>query len=156
MPGLPLSRQPFQLIPGSRTTQIINHTTLLLHHLVTGEDTTVDLRERLMQAPPKTYPGLIHRFILALGRLSYANPPDWLDEQSKQRLVGVAGLCFVVSSSNPLTMGMADLARALLERVIQGPELDLIWETYQDEGEDNNEAMDVDDEEVEAQKIANS
>lgn len=51
----------------------------------------------------------------------------------------------------------ADLARALLERVIQGPELDLIWETYQDEGEENNEAaMDVDDEEVEAQKIANS
>ena len=50
----------------------------------------------------------------------------------------------------------ADLARALLERVIQGPELDSIWETYQDEGEENNEAaMDVDDEEVEAQKIAN-
>lgn len=53
--------------------------------------------------------------------------------------------------------GRVDLARALLERVIQGPELDLIWETYQDEGEENNEAtMDVDDEEVEAQKIADS
>lgn len=51
--------------------------------------------------------------------------------------------------------GHADLARALLEKVIQGPELDLIWETYQDEGEDNDAAMDVDDEEVEAQKIAN-
>jgi hypothetical protein len=61
------------------------------------------------------------------------------------------------TSSQVANTGRADLARALLERVIQGPELDLIWETYQDEGEDNNEAaMDVDDEEVEAQKIANS
>ncbi|KAI9571100.1 hypothetical protein HD554DRAFT_2169491 [Boletus coccyginus] len=124
----------------TRTTHIINHTTLLLHHLVIGEDATLDLRERLLRAPPKTYQGLIHGFILTFGRLSYANPPYWLDEKDRQRL-----------------MGVADLARALLERVIQGPELDLIWETYQDEGEENNEAaMDVDDEEVEAQKIANS
>lgn len=60
-------------------------------------------------------------------------------------------------SSQVANNGRVDLARALLERVIQGPELDLIWETYQDEGEESNEAaMDVDDEEVEAQKIANS
>ncbi|KAN0091245.1 hypothetical protein V8E55_004811 [Tylopilus felleus] len=122
----------------SRTIQIINHATLLLHHLVIGEDATLDLRERLLRAPPKTYQGLMHGFILTFGRLSYANPPYWLDEKNRERLAGVA-----------------DLARALLEKVIQGPELDLIWETYQDEGEDNDAAMDVDDEEVEAQKIAN-
>ncbi|KAG8214028.1 hypothetical protein J3R82DRAFT_10783 [Butyriboletus roseoflavus] len=124
----------------TRTIHIINHTTLLLHHLVIGEDATLDLRERLLRAPAKTYPGLIHFFILTFGRLSYANPPYWLDAKDRRRLVGVA-----------------DVARVLLEKVIQGPELDLIWETYQDEGEENNEAvMDVDDEEAEAQKIANS
>ncbi|KAF8557592.1 hypothetical protein OG21DRAFT_225698 [Imleria badia] len=124
----------------TRTIHIINHTTLLLHHLVIGEEATLDLRECLLRAPSKTSQGLMHYFILTLGRLSYANPPYWLDDKDRQRLVGVA-----------------DLARALLERVIQGPELDLIWEIYQDEGEDNNEdAMDVDDEEVEAQKIANA
>lgn len=130
---------------------------MLLHHLVIGEDATLDLRECLLRAPPKTSQGLIHYFLLALGRLSYANPPYWLDDKDKQRLVGVAGLCSVVHSVNSLTIRCADLARALLERVIQGPELDLIWEIYQDEGDDNNEAaMDVDDEEVEAQKIANA
>lgn len=71
--------------------------------------------------------------------------------------MGVAGLCLAVTSNDLADNGRADVARALLERVIQGPELDLIWETYQDEGEENNEAaMDVDDEEAEAQKIANS
>lgn len=141
----------------SRTIHIINHATLLLHHLVIGEDATLDLRERLLRAPAKTYQGLIHFFILTFGRLSYANPPYWLDARDRQRLVGVAGLYSAVMSSELADDGCADLARALLERVIQGPELDLIWETYQDEGEENDEAaMDVDDEEVEAQKIANS
>lgn len=57
------------------------------------------------------------------------------------------------TGSDPLTI-CADLARALLERVIQGPELDLIWATYQDDGDENETAMDVDDEEAEAQKVA--
>ncbi|KAH0827962.1 hypothetical protein J3R83DRAFT_3600 [Lanmaoa asiatica] len=142
----------------TRTIHIINHTTLLLHHLVIGEDATLDLRERLLRAPAKTYQGLIHFFILTFGRLSYANPPYWLNGKDRRRLVGVAGLCSAIHRLISLTVGVrAELARALLERVIQGPELDLIWETYQDEGDENNEAaMDVDDEEVEAQKIANS
>ncbi|KAF9227256.1 hypothetical protein BS17DRAFT_727311 [Gyrodon lividus] len=124
----------------SRTIRMINHTTLLLHHLVVGEDSTLNLRERLYRAPMKTYNGLIHFFILTFGRLSYANSPDWLDTKDRQRLVQVA-----------------DLARPLLELVIQGPELDSIWETYQDEVEDKGEAaMDVDDEEAEARKLADS
>ncbi|KIJ18623.1 hypothetical protein PAXINDRAFT_110123 [Paxillus involutus ATCC 200175] len=124
----------------SRTIRMINHTTLLLHHLVIGEDTTLNLRERLYRAPTKTYSGLIHFFILTFGRLSYANSPYWLDAKDRQRLVQVA-----------------DIARPLLELVIQGPELDSIWETYQDEAEDNREAaMDVDDEEAEARRLADS
>ncbi|KIK97358.1 hypothetical protein PAXRUDRAFT_824987 [Paxillus rubicundulus Ve08.2h10] len=121
----------------SRTICMINHTTLLLHHLVIGEDSTLNLRERLYRAPMKTYGGLIHFFILTFGRLSYANSPYWLDAKDRQRLVQVA-----------------EIARPLLELVIQGPELDSIWETYQDEAEDNREAaMDVDDEEAEARKL---
>lgn len=70
---------------------IINHTALLLHHLVIGEDATLDLRERLLRAP-KTYQGLVHSFILTFGRLSYANPPYWLEVKDRERLMGVAGL----------------------------------------------------------------
>ncbi|KAF9237525.1 hypothetical protein BU15DRAFT_75899 [Melanogaster broomeanus] len=123
----------------SRTIGMINHTTLLLHHLVISEDSTVNLRERLYRAPMKTYNGLIHLFIVTFGRLSYANSPYWLHAKDNQRLARVA-----------------DLARPLLELVIQGPELDSIWETYQDEAEDNEAAMDVDDEEAEALKLADS
>ena len=80
---------------------------MLLHHLVIGEDATLDLRERLLRvASAKTYQGLIHRFILTFGRLSYANPPYWLDETDRQRLMGVAGLCSVVRRVNSLTMGV--------------------------------------------------
>ncbi|KAF8444738.1 hypothetical protein L210DRAFT_653390, partial [Boletus edulis BED1] len=80
----------------TRAIRIINHATLLLHHLVVGEDTTLDLRERLLCASPKMYQGLIHYFILTFGRLSYANPPYWLDEKDRERLMGIAGLCLVV------------------------------------------------------------
>lgn len=72
--------------------QIINHATLLLHHLVISEDATLDLRERLLRAPINIYQGLVPSFILTFGRLSYANPPHWLEAKNKKRLMGVAGL----------------------------------------------------------------
>ncbi|KAG9316713.1 hypothetical protein JVU11DRAFT_2773 [Chiua virens] len=113
----------------TRSVQLINHAMLLLYILVVGEDTTVDLRERLLRAPAKTYQGLMQFFIMTFGRLSYANPPYWLEGKDRQRLVDVT-----------------DIAKVLLERVVQGPELDLIWESYHDEGEENEAVMDVEDE----------
>ncbi|KIJ67886.1 hypothetical protein HYDPIDRAFT_165675 [Hydnomerulius pinastri MD-312] len=121
----------------SRTISMVIHTTLLLHHLVVGEESTLSLRDRLYRAPMKTYHGLIHFFILTFGRLSFADSPNWLDAKDKQRLEQVA-----------------DLSRALLELVVEGPEIESIWGTYQDEVEDVNEvAMEVDDEEAEARKL---
>ncbi|KAG8920750.1 hypothetical protein FRC00_009576 [Tulasnella sp. 408] len=91
-------------------------TLLLWHTIRPGRDDAVDLRHQILQAAardPVQFNGLHHLFILAFGRLSYADPPDWLSPELKDAVTK-----------------MAEFARDLLESVVEGPELDNIWEAY--------------------------
>ncbi|KAG1737622.1 hypothetical protein EDB19DRAFT_1716897 [Suillus lakei] len=116
----------------SRVIQRMNQTTFLLHHLMFKAEASLSLRERLERAP-RHYNGLVHLFVVIMGRLSFADVPEWVQEEDKQDLERVAGL-----------------AKDLLELLIGAPEMDAIWATYQ-EGPD--EEME-DDEEVEARRLA--
>ncbi|KAG0706096.1 hypothetical protein DFH29DRAFT_1025860 [Suillus ampliporus] len=115
----------------SRAIQRMNQTTFLLHDLVFKAEAQ-RLRERLEHAP-RHYNGLVHIFIVTMGRLSFADAPEWVQEKDKQDLERVAGL-----------------ARELLELLVDASEMDAIWATYQEEPD---EEMD-DDEEMEARRLA--
>lgn len=114
----------------SKWTTMIVQTIRFLHHLVMAGD--LNLRERLHRAPMRKFSGLIHSFIETFGRLSYADCPD------------------CISSADKLTWEkVADMARLLLGLVVEGPEADLIWGTYQYQPDDSgNGKMDTDDEDI--------
>ncbi|KAG8904606.1 hypothetical protein FRB99_001478 [Tulasnella sp. 403] len=102
----------------------------LLWSLVKPWDPVVNLRVKIIEAAaryPQHFNGLHHLFILALGRLSFADPPDWLPKPGKDSLVK-----------------MGEMARDLLDTVVEGPESDTIWEAYQecDEEADMNPGAD--------------
>ncbi|KAL4074141.1 hypothetical protein J3A83DRAFT_2683976 [Scleroderma citrinum] len=100
-----------------------------LHHLVDGN---INLRERLHRAPMRKFNGLIHRFIETFGRLSYADRPDWISGEDKQAWEKVS-----------------DMARSLLGLVVEGPEADLVWSTYQTEVDDGCDIkMEMDEEDI--------
>jgi hypothetical protein len=50
-----------------------------------------NLRHKLVHAPHRQFNGIIHMFIVTLGRLSYADPPDWVDSSSKLELERLTG-----------------------------------------------------------------
>lgn len=118
------------LSPRERIRTIYQALTLL-QYLVCGQGVDFyDLRRSLHNAPHRQFNGLIHIFIVTFGRLSYADAPQWMS----------AELCNEVDD-------MRDMARALLELVVEGPELDSIYAAYQ---EDDSE---VDGEEMEARNL---
>lgn len=88
----------------------------LLHYIVFKMGAQLDL-QRVIQFPPHRFNGLEHMFVVGLGRLSYADPPEWNDNTCKL-------LCETCT----------ELARDLLEQFINGPEVDTIWASYQDAG----------------------
>ncbi|EIN12048.1 hypothetical protein PUNSTDRAFT_142206 [Punctularia strigosozonata HHB-11173 SS5] len=103
----------------------------LLHYLVFASDPAFDLRQKLIQAAQlRPFNGLTHMFIVTLGRLSYADCPDWLE-------------------GDELEQG-AETARELLDLVVEGPELDSVWAAFQPGDEDESF---IDDEEQEARML---
>jgi len=105
----------------------------LLWTLVNPSVPVVNLCLKIHQAAsvdPQQFNGLLHQFTVALGRLSFADPPDWLSPPGKDAMVKTG-----------------ELARDLLDTVIEGPDGDSVWEAYQPqtEGEDSlDQQMDVD------------
>lgn len=88
-------------------------------------------------------------FVIGLGRLSYADPPEWHNQTAKELAESSAGTSWA-TILKLLTELVPELARDLLEQVVEGPEVDTIWASYQgSEGdsqaeEDEMEAMDED------------
>ncbi|KAG1716637.1 hypothetical protein ID866_515 [Astraeus odoratus] len=110
-------------------------TARFLHYLVMAGG--FSLRERLHRAPIRKFNGLVHIFIETFGRLSYADPPDWISSADKQSWEKVA-----------------DMSRTLLSLVVEGPEADLVWNTYQSEADDGGEIqMEADEEDMQAQLL---
>jgi hypothetical protein len=76
------------------------------------------LRARLQAAPPRHFNGIGHQFVVALGRLSFAEPPDDVSAQDRAWLEQ-----------------LADPARDVMDSVMAGPESDSVWSLFQEEDE---------------------
>jgi hypothetical protein len=79
------------------------------------------LRAHLQAAPPRHFNGIGYQFVVAAGRLSYAEPPDE-----------------VSGSDWMLLEQLADPAREM-DLVVAGPESESVWSLFQeDEGNYNH------------------
>ena len=96
----------------------------LLHYIVFKMESQLDL-QRVIQFPPHRFNGLEHMFVVGLGRLSYADPPEWNDNTCKLLSETCAGS--KLPKSVALSHRLSELARDLLEHIIDGPEVDTIW-----------------------------
>ncbi|KAF7376232.1 hypothetical protein MSAN_00038400 [Mycena sanguinolenta] len=120
----------------ARTIRTLNQTLFLMHHLVFGMEPNFNLRHRLHYAPSRTFNGITHMFIVTFGRLSCADPPEWIDTAQTLELET-----------------MAEMAQDLLDLVVDGPEADSIWTAYQvDPGDPGNDS-DTDEEDMEAKLL---
>ena len=92
---------------------------LLLHYVIfRTPNGPASLRARLQAAPPRHFNGIGHQFVVALGRLSFAEPPDE-----------------VSGSDRMLLEQLADPARDVMDLVVAGPESESVWSLFQeDEG----------------------
>ncbi|GAB1521422.1 hypothetical protein RhiTH_004517 [Rhizoctonia solani] len=93
----------------------------LLHYLVFTPDPMPNVRERLIYATRNPFNGSIHFFIVSFGRLAFGDPPDYLDTNCAKAIRGIRGL-----------------SEALLETVVDGPEVDGIYTVFRDSDEDEN------------------
>lgn len=117
-----LSEQSFSLL------QIMQGSLQLLHFVVFKSDSPVDLQSKL-QYSPQQFNGAEHMFVVALGRLSYADPPELYNKVAKGPFEKCAGGIFVFPK-NVIDLNSAELARDLLEDVVDGPEVDTIWGAF--------------------------
>src|SRR5579863_772315 len=90
---------------------------LLLHYVIFRTPKgPASLRSRLQAAPPRHFNGIGHQFVVALGRLSFAEPPDE-----------------VSVSDRVLLEQLADPARDVMDLVVAGPESESVWSLFQEE-----------------------
>ena len=76
-----------------RTIQTIADTLLLLQYLVFRPELPMNLRQKLHHAPHRRFNGIAHMFVLTLGRLSFADPPERLHSEGRETLEQLAGEC---------------------------------------------------------------
>ena len=109
-----------------RTVAGIARGMLLLHYVIFHiPNGPASLRARLQAAPPRHFNGIGHQFVVALGRLSYAEPPDE-----------------VSGSDRMLLEQLADPARDVMDLVVAGPESESVWSLFQEDesrGEDRRQ-----------------
>ncbi|CAE6517919.1 unnamed protein product [Rhizoctonia solani] len=105
----------------TRLVQNLRSAVQLLHYLVFGSDPTPNVRERLLYATRGPFNGAIHFFIVSFGRLAFGDPPEYLDINCSKAIREIRGL-----------------SEALLETVVDGPEVDGIYAVFRDSDEDEN------------------
>ncbi|KAJ3735801.1 hypothetical protein DFJ43DRAFT_1057112 [Lentinula guzmanii] len=106
----------------SSTIKSLNQTIYLLHYLVFNVEPEVGLKSKLQHASPRPFNGITHMFIVTFGRLSYAPIPEWIESDRVYELSVIR-----------------DMARDLLELVVDGPECDNIYAAYHEEEEDEGD-----------------
>jgi len=109
----------------SETVAGIARGVLLLHYVVfRAPKGPASLRARLQAAPPRHFNGIGHQFVVALGRLSFAEPPDEVSAQDRGWLEQ-----------------LADPARDVMDLVMAGPESESVWSLFQEEEEGKGEEL---------------
>ncbi|KAG6832630.1 hypothetical protein H0H92_014466 [Tricholoma furcatifolium] len=117
----------------SMAIHTLNQTLFLLHHFVFTSTSFINLRQKLHAPYHRIFNGLMHMFIVTFGRLSYGEAPEWIDRQGRIDLVS-----------------STDMARDILDHVVDGPEADRTWQAYQLEGDTLD---DMDEESMEEQLL---
>ncbi|KAH8079442.1 hypothetical protein BXZ70DRAFT_961002 [Cristinia sonorae] len=92
---------------------LTTRTISLLYILVCSQSPKVNLNEKL-QTNHRIFNGIQHVFHVTFGRFTFADPPEWLDEGGRIQVEQ-----------------LTEMARELLEIVVEGPELDMIWASFQ-------------------------
>ncbi|KAF9481529.1 hypothetical protein BDN70DRAFT_522704 [Pholiota conissans] len=115
----------------SLLVQALNQAAFLLYHLIFGIEPNLNLRHILQRAPHRPFNSINHIFVVTFGRLSYSEPPSWMDTQVRLELEF-----------------LAEISREILEVVVDGPEGDSVWAAFQVEPDEENA---IDEEEMEAQ-----
>ncbi|KAL5528440.1 hypothetical protein ACEPAF_7576 [Sanghuangporus sanghuang] len=107
------------------TVRNLKHALRLLHRLALCapqddlKTLDFDFRQKLFYVQHAMFNGLPHMFVVTIGRLSYADPPDWLDGELQTEIEK-----------------LTEPARDLMDLIVEGPESDSVWVAYQDsEGE---------------------
>ncbi|KAI0743346.1 hypothetical protein C8Q80DRAFT_831463 [Daedaleopsis nitida] len=97
----------------SWTVNTLIHAVVVIYHLFQASD-DFTLRQKLTRNKKRIFNGLFHMFTVSLGRIGYASASD------------------AVGPENLLALEKArDMARDVLEMVVDGPELESIWEVFQ-------------------------
>ncbi len=81
----------YELILHFRTTRLLNQTVHLLHRLAYYHDPPLNIRYKLNRAPVRHFNGILHKFTLTFGRLTYGAPPDWMSEELKVEIGVISG-----------------------------------------------------------------
>ncbi|KAK0195516.1 hypothetical protein F5146DRAFT_1174204 [Armillaria mellea] len=108
--------------------RLMNHALYLLHNIVSRDPTAINLRQKLLRAPPRHFNGIMHMFTLTFGRLSYSPLPEWMP----------------VLAQNELNI-MSEMARDMVELVLDQPEDEAIWTALQDTDEGAGSVTNEDD-----------
>ncbi|KAJ3724610.1 hypothetical protein C8R42DRAFT_456685 [Lentinula raphanica] len=105
----------------SLTIKSLNQSVHLLHHLVFSVEPEIGLKSKLQHASSRLFNGITHMFIVTFGRLSYAPIPEWVEPDREYELSAIR-----------------DMARNLLDLVVDGPECDNIYAAYHDEEDEGD------------------
>ncbi|OCH88272.1 hypothetical protein OBBRIDRAFT_96429 [Obba rivulosa] len=106
-----------------------SRTLYTLYSLVfSGDGPPFNLRQKLLHEPGRAYYAAHNMFIVTLGRLSFADTPDWIGEQDRA-----------------LLEECTELAKELLDLLVDGPEIEQVWSAFQP-----LEEMETEDDELEA------
>ncbi|KAK0485907.1 hypothetical protein IW261DRAFT_760148 [Armillaria novae-zelandiae] len=108
--------------------RLMNHALYLLHNIVSSDPTAINLRQKLLRAPSRHFNGIMHMFTLTFGRLSYSPLPEWMP----------------VPAQNELNI-MSEMARDMVELVLDQPEDEAIWTALQDTVQDAGSVTNEDD-----------
>lgn len=73
------------------TIKALNQATFLLYHLIFGIEPNHNLRYTLQHAPHRPFNCISHIFVVTFGRLSYSEPPNWIEASKRQELESLAG-----------------------------------------------------------------
>ncbi|THH33203.1 hypothetical protein EUX98_g1012 [Antrodiella citrinella] len=107
--------------------RLIVRTMTLLYYMICSRSPKYNLARRLQIAKHhvahRTFNTLDHAFMVTFGRFSFADAPEWIDDAGKAHLEGLSGM-----------------ARQVLELVVDGPELELIWGSFQPDPEGSKKA----------------
>lgn len=88
-----VSTEQAELTDVDSLIRLADQTVYLLWHIVKGREHELDLRRKLIHTSHVIVNGVMHIFVVAFGRLSYADPPDWVDKEGKDELQLLQGAC---------------------------------------------------------------